>query len=63
MSMEQLSAAANAGDVKLWLGAGLHVFPCCPETKKPLIQGWRTLSSGDALSNSLGAQPPCDAGA
>ncbi len=31
----------NKDRAEAWANAGMHVFPCCPKTKKPLIRGWR----------------------
>jgi hypothetical protein len=32
---------ANAIAASKWIDAGLLVFPCCAETKKPKVRGWR----------------------
>ncbi len=51
--MSDLHAASALSDAAaLWIRAGLYVFPCCPNTKKPLVKSWRQPSYGETLHES-----------
>ena len=42
MTAEYLACASpNAAAAELWTAAGLYVFPCCPQTKRPRRKGWQ----------------------
>jgi hypothetical protein len=46
----------NRSAAEAWAKVGVHVFPCDPQTKKPLIQGWR---STEVLARLQRSQFPC----
>lgn len=39
---------SNAAVARMWAAAGFPVFPCHPETKRPMVKGWR--NSTDSAS-------------
>src|SRR3712207_3517833 len=54
------AAAKNKEVAQQWRAAGVPVFPCSANVRKPLVQGWRTPArSGEDWSYHWNGADPC----